>query len=282
MRTVTRSLELAIAPMLLAATAGALLFPTVYRDSDWVRVQFRAWDLLGLAVILPLLVVSGWRADRGYPRAHLLRLGALGYVTYTYATYAFSLRLNALFPLYVAIFGGSLYALIFALSQTDARAIRARLARDAPRRTVAAFLAVIGVGLLVVELRDVVAALVTGTVPELVRLAEHPTGVTYVLDLGVVVPACVLAAYWLWRNDPRGFVLGAVMLVKGITVGLSLAAMTAVVTTTGAQLDVVQLVLWGLMAGMSAGMLGRLLRPLRDTDRAQDQRPRERHHEVAA
>ena len=49
-------------------------------------------------------------------RAQLIWLGVLVYLIYTYVTYAFVVRFNPLFLVYVALLGCSLYALIGGLA----------------------------------------------------------------------------------------------------------------------------------------------------------------------
>jgi hypothetical protein len=44
-------------------------------------------------------------------------------------------------------------------------------------------------------------------------------------DLGILVPAAALSAFWLIRRDPRGYIAGSVLLVKGAAEGLAVAAM---------------------------------------------------------
>ena len=45
------------------------------------------------------------------------------------------------------------------------------------------------------------------------------------MDLGILVPAAFLSAWWLLRRDPRGYLLGTVLVVKGAAEGLAVAAM---------------------------------------------------------
>lgn len=59
-----------------------------------------------------MLVASAILAGRGSGRAHLVWLGVLVYLIYSYIIYALSVQFNPLFLVYVALLGCSLYALI--------------------------------------------------------------------------------------------------------------------------------------------------------------------------
>src|ERR1700730_8540212 len=86
---VTAWLSLALVPFVALAAGTGLLVPGFYRDAPtWVS-QARGQDLVTLLVGVPLLVVGLIGARRGSVRCLLLWLGAVGYMAYAYATYAF-------------------------------------------------------------------------------------------------------------------------------------------------------------------------------------------------
>ena len=76
----------------------------------------------------------------------------------------------------------------------------------------------------IIELGQVISANIAGTVPDFVTKTGHPTGVVYILDLGAVVPLMLFTGAWLRYRRPWGYVTAAILLVKGITVGLGLAS----------------------------------------------------------
>jgi len=84
--------------VLLAGTAGAGIFARgLYRDApDWV-LQARAQDAVSLAVVVPVLPIAALRLGRSR-RLQLVWLGALAYLVYAYAIFAFDVGFNALFP----------------------------------------------------------------------------------------------------------------------------------------------------------------------------------------
>jgi hypothetical protein len=70
------------------------------------------------------------------------------------------------------------------------------------------------------------AATITGDIPQSVSDSGHPTGVVFVLDLGLVVPLFFIGANLLRRRQPWGFLLGGILLVKGVAEGLALLGMS--------------------------------------------------------
>ena len=100
------------------ASAGgcvaALLQPTaVYGDETRVLADAAtAQDLVGLAVVAPLLLILSLAAARGSLTCWLGCLGCLGFTVYNYAIYAFSIHFGPLFLVWVAVLGLSLFALI--------------------------------------------------------------------------------------------------------------------------------------------------------------------------
>jgi hypothetical protein len=84
----------------------------------------------------------------------------------------------------------------------------------------------------------------SGEPPAIVSTVGHPTNVIAALDLSLVVSVSVLAAVWLWRGNPWGYVLAVVTTVKGALYMLALSAATLSAYDAGASGDVSALALW--------------------------------------
>jgi len=96
-------LTVPIALLVAIAAGGGVFMGDLYRDSPILVVQARGQDLITLLVALPARVIGAWLAGRGSQRARLVWLGALVYTVYTYVGYAFAVRFNPLFLVYVAL-----------------------------------------------------------------------------------------------------------------------------------------------------------------------------------
>ena len=201
-----------------------LLAPQIYRDPAVLLPQNLGTDIVTLGIGIPLLGIGAGAMRVGSLRARLLWLGALGYLVYAYGMYALGVRWNPLFLAYLALFSLSFFALVIGLLGTDAALVRTR-ATGAPVRSVAAYLIVIAVLVSGVWLKEEVGSLLQGAVPLSVQQFEVPTNIVHVFDLGLVLPAMVIAAVLLLRDRPWGYVLAGMLLVKASTIGLWVAAM---------------------------------------------------------
>jgi hypothetical protein len=245
-------LSLALLPFVALAAGTGLVVPGFYRDAPtWVS-QARGQDLVTLLVGVPLLVVGLIGARRGSVRCLLVWLGAVGYMAYAYATYAFATHFNPLFLVYVLNFGFSVYALLFGLIRLDLGRLRSAFSPHAPTRLVAA--ALVGMGLITALLwfgQDI-PALLAGGVPSDVTEAGLLTNPIHVLDLALVLPAAVLTGVLLARRRPWGFVLGAYFLVKFTTLGLAIMSMSVFMVADGRPLSVPLVVVFAVWTVVSA------------------------------
>ncbi|HEY5473333.1 MAG TPA: hypothetical protein VIK32_09105, partial [Candidatus Limnocylindrales bacterium] len=90
--------QLAFVALLLAAVAAAagLLVSGLYRDTEEGIRQARATDLVTLLGAVPALALGLWRARAGSAGGRLVAVGALAYLAYSYAIYAFSVVIDPL------------------------------------------------------------------------------------------------------------------------------------------------------------------------------------------
>jgi hypothetical protein len=235
------------------ASAGGLFWPGLYRDTPYMVAQAVGQDLVTLAVAVPALAVTLVYVRRGSARATLAWIGLLGYMLYTYTTYAFGSAMNPFFLIYVALFSLSVFTMVTAMSGIDAAAWARRFDNGTPRRAVAGFLGFIALMLIGLWLPEVIRFNLTGVLPPTLVLAGIPTNIVYVMDLGLLVPLALLTATWLWRRQPWGYVLAGVVLVKAMTMGLALLSMVWFVVQGGGALEVAPA---AMAAIVTAGSLG--------------------------
>ena len=239
---------LTIVVMLLASVAAlaGLFVPHLYRDPITIVPALRGQDAITL-LSLPCLLVALVVAQRGSLRATLVWIGLLGYLLYTYLGAAIGYFLNPLTLLYIALFSLSLAALVLTLQQLDLHQLEHSFDQAVPRIPVMVFFALITLMLGVREVLENIGFIQTGVLPAGMRLAGGTNYYVYTLDLGVIVPLCLLSIWWLWRRDAWGFVSTAVVLVKAAVMGLALLAMNGFNALAGQPVDDMILV-WVLIA----------------------------------
>lgn len=260
-RAVALAWSAIVAGLMALASVLGLLYPSLYRDNLLVSAGWLGNDLVTLIVATPALVVAMARARRGSLRGVLVWLGLLDYALYNYAFYLFGAAFNAAFLLYVAIVTASTFALVLGVASLDAPEVARHAGHRAPR-AVAAFLLLLSLGLGGFHAAVAVSFVLTGETPGLLTTIGHPTNVIAALDLWLVVSLSVVAARWLWRRQPWGLVLAAVLTVKGAFYMLALSVATLSAARSGALGNLDQLWLWGSLGAGCAWAALVLLVPI--------------------
>ncbi|MFL5671160.1 MAG: hypothetical protein ACJ77C_03605, partial [Chloroflexota bacterium] len=112
----TISIRLAVLATVLAAVAAlaGLTITGLYVDSpSWVQ-QAQGTDLATLFLAVPVLALGLWTGSRGSAAGRLAVVAGLLYLVYNYAIFAFSVALNPLTSVHIAIFGLALWSLLLA------------------------------------------------------------------------------------------------------------------------------------------------------------------------
>lgn len=257
----------------LAAVASLVGFiPGVYRDSHALVVQSHGQDVATLVVVLPVLLVGLIASARGSVRGRVVVLGALGYLLYTYAVYAFIGLLAPATILHIAIVGLAAWALVATIATRDELpevAVAAAIGGGLRRRTSAAYLLVIA-GLFAFAWRgQILGTALSGVRPQQLVDAGWPTSPMFTLDLAFVLPLCALAGYRLLRRRAGGSRLAGPLLVFAppLSVGvLSIGSFAALDGQTLSEFDLVLSVVFVLVAVSGATLAGRALLPTRGED----------------
>lgn len=250
---------------LVAIAAGVGFFiEDLYRDAPVNAAQAVGQDLITLVVALPTLLISAILALRESRRAHLVWLGALGYLVYTYLTYTLAIQFNPLFLGYVALLGLSLYALIGDLATTDFARIKAHFSPRTPVKAVSIYLAVVALLFYFNWLSEDILALLAGGVPKGVIDSEAPTDIVHVLDMAWILPANVLTAIWLWRRRAVGYALAGTLLSFLSLLVLAIMSMIVFEVIYGQVAALVPVAIFGSVFAISVGMVVWYLRGLKE------------------
>jgi len=256
-------LSVIVAVLAALASAGGLLIPGLYRDNTWITSAWRGTDLVTLLLAAPLLVGGLVLAGRGSRRAQLVWLAMLAYMVYGYAYYLFGAAFNPFFLVYVAIFALGGLALLFAVAHLDVGEIGRNFRPGTPVRVVAGYMLLVAVGLGGAWTAASLGFVVTGQVPAPIVASGHPTGIVFALDLSLLVPGFALGGVWLWKRQGRGYLLGAIMTIKGATYTLALASASVVAARAGVAGAAAEIPLWLALTAAGLVACGLLLGNLR-------------------
>lgn len=253
-------LSVPIAAGAVVASVGGLFSVSVYEAEtvNWAA-QGRGQDAVNL-VVYPLLLVLAWCAARGSLPAFVGWLGVMAYSAYSYLLYAGWVHFGVLFPVYVAVFGLSTYALVRGLAMIDPARLRAAFAPSVPRRGVGTVLAGLGGLFAVLWLSEIVPSLLDGSTPQALVDAGLASNPVWVLDLGIVLPAMVLGGVMLRRNRPLGYLLAGPLLVFGIVMGVAIVGMFIALAMAGEPVTGAAATMIGLIVVSETAALAGLLR----------------------
>jgi hypothetical protein len=257
--------DLAIVALILATAAAAigLLVAGVYRDQAEMVRQARAADLVTLMFVAPLLGCGLWRARSGSSNGRVVAVGVLGYLAYSYAIYAFSVEVNPLTVVHIAILGLATWSVALFGFGLDWAALARESGTRLPRRTTATFLTVVAALFAFLWLGQIAGAVTSGSLPASIGDLNLPTTPIYALDLAFALPILTIVGTWLARRDRRAPASAMAALSFVAPMGLSVIAIFAVDASAGIAVEVVPVAIFGIVTIASAALMLQGLRPKR-------------------
>jgi hypothetical protein len=234
-----------IAVLATIASAGGLFVDGLYRDNAFVTSTWLGTDLVTLVVAIPLLIVAMFLASRGSARAYLVWLGVLDSMLYNFGFYLFGASFNQFFMIYAALVAFSSWALFLGLVDLDVEKLSNQFSPRVPVRSISIYMLFVGLGLTSVYVAQWLDFIMSGQVPAIVMKSDHPTNVVFALDLTLVIPLLIVGALWLWRRSPWGYVVAAIVNVKGAIYMLGLCTATLAAYQAGTVQSPSEITLWG-------------------------------------
>lgn len=258
MHTISNRLAAAATFLAAGAAVAGLAVRGLYVDApNWVQ-KAQGTDLATLFLAVPVLVVGLWTASRGSSAGRLAVVAGLLYLVYNYAIFAFSVAMNPLTAVHIAIFGLSLWSLLLAgrSAVEGAEAVTERL----NRRAAGGLLVGVGATFGLLWLGQIAATSTTGILPPDLLKAGISSNPVYALDLAFFLPLCAIAGVGLLRrNGAAAFafpMLVWVPLMGGGVVG-GIVLMAAAGDQTAVPVAVVITVLGVVSSILAAGAIVR-------------------------
>jgi hypothetical protein len=252
----------ALAGVAAAIASLAGFIPGVYRDPKVVIAQSHGFDIGDLIAVMVLGLGLMWAA-RGSIRGRLVAIGALGYLLYSFVTYAFLIVLNATTVLYIAVLSFGVWSFIAGFATVDDGEADKLAAGQLYRRLTAGFMIVIASLFALTWLREIVGSVVSGQLPDALAAAGWPMNPVYVLDLGFVMPVVILGGSRLLRGKPGGGRIAVPFLVFLSLLSSSVLLMTIAMAIDGQPLVMPLVVVFILALAVSAALAWVALRTQR-------------------
>ena len=232
-----------------------------YWDTVSSATQMQANDLVTLVLGLPFLAVSYWLMLSGSLRGRLLLTGTLGFILYTYITMCFGAAYNNLFLVYVALFSLSLFAFILSMMSFDLKTLPAYFSEKLPRGWIAGLLFFAAAFLSLAWFGRIAKTFAPGVVPVL----ENTTSMfIQAMDLGLIVPLCILSGILLLRRRAWGYLLASVGLMKFLTMGTAVSLMSFNMARVGVPISMVEVVVFPAITLANLVMVTLLLRRINE------------------
>ncbi len=249
---------LALGALVLAtvASVAGVLASGLYRDVEEGIRQARATDVVTLILAVPALGLGLWRARTGSAAGRAVVVGALGYLAYSYAIYAFSVVINPMTPAHIAILGLATWSLMLMAFRIDDVTLHGAQRARLPRRITAGFLLIVAGLFALLWSGTIAGAISSGTLPAGVSDLGLPTSPVYALDIAFALPSLVLAGVWLLRLDRRGAAAALAALSFVVLMGSSVLVIFAMDASAGISLELPPALIFGLVTAIGAVLLG--------------------------
>jgi hypothetical protein len=232
----------------------------LYRyNAERIVAEGVGWDIFTLFAAVPALLLSlPWLA-RGTLRSRLFSTGILAYLFYQYLMYSVTWAFGPLFLLFVAIYALSLVAVVRIVSTIDLKEIASRFDERFPTLGMGLFSLAMAALLIVMWLARVIPAM--GGKIEGVLLGQT-TLVVQALDLGLVVPLALFTGVTALRRRPIGYLLSAVVVVKGTAMAAAICAMLILAWIVEGALEIIPLIVFAATAAVAVWLGLRIYRSI--------------------
>ena len=187
-------------------------------------------------VVVPLFIITLSRMTKGNSNIIRLKLMSLYAAAFYYSiSIALGVKYNQLFLVYTALFGCTLFGMIKFFRQLDLKAMNYPLTKGTK-----IFLIVTGIALIVAWFPDIIPTLQGKR--SLEYIGVYTTEITYVLDMGIIAPLCLVCLHMLGKKDPLGTVILAAILRLFIIVGIMVIPQTICQYISGVDLPLAALI----------------------------------------
>ena len=219
-------LSLMLALSLAVVSWFGIFDPATYqRDAASMAAQGVGQDIVNLFVVLPVLMISLMYLRRENRIALFVFGGAIFYLLYSFIIYSLGVHFNKLFLLYCLTLGLSVYTFIIFIYAFSKIEIGQWFRDTLPIRSTAVYLIIIAVLFYLLWLKDVLPAVLTGTIPQTVSDYKLLVNPVHVIDISFALPGLIITAVLLIRKHKLGYIFTPIALVFIILLTVALIGM---------------------------------------------------------
>jgi hypothetical protein len=204
--------------------------------------QVIAQDWVILVMGIPALLLSLFFAKKSVKGVFMLA-GTLGFFLYTYMSYSMTANYNNLFLVYVWLMTCSLVAFIAVCINITGYGLKNCFVENPKLKFTAIFVFIMTALVGIMWLGRIIPPLLAGTIP--VSVEHYTTLIIQAMDLGLVVPAGLIAGILTLKRNPVGYFISVLLSVKALTLLTSITAMMINMGNHGVPPTIVEIVSFG-------------------------------------
>jgi len=213
-------------------------------DSISGAEQEIAQDIVTLFMGIPLLILSIFLFRRGSFRGRFMLAGTLGYFLYSYTSYSFLSAYNSFFLIYVILMSASLFAFILTIISFDIKSITTYFNPKTPVKFIGGLLIFMSIAICLMWVGRIFPSIFKDTMPY--GLDHYTTLVIQALDLGLIVPGGILSGLLLFKQQPYGYLLATVFIVKAFMMLTAITAMNIKMSGAGVQSSPIEIIVFSV------------------------------------
>ncbi|WP_167957585.1 hypothetical protein [Anaerosporobacter faecicola] len=215
------------------------------RDSLSMGSQAVAQDFVTLVLGVPLLCISLYLIKKKKDKGLFLLVGTTAYILYTYMSYSFLIVYNDLYLIYLLLMILSFYTFLLSINEINQLKLCEKYASKFHEQSLRNILWIVGGILGLMWLGRILPTIGTNKAP--VGLEHYSTLGIQTLDLGFIVPSCIVAGILLNKKSKWGYLLGIILITKAVTMVSAVSAMTVFMRINGAYITLLETFLFPLL-----------------------------------
>ena len=192
----------------------------IYAHDDAFKAPiFRGTDLTMLVLVIPttiMVLVNDMKKTSNSRRLFLTSL--MGVFLYYAISMSFGVIANAMLLVYIALVSASFFALILGIPSVGDGTWKDTVTATMDRKGTRIFLVLPSIALVVAWLPDIVAALISRG--PLATLGVYTTEITYVLDMAIIAPACLICLNGLSNRKHYVVMVLSLLFTLCVTIGI--------------------------------------------------------------
>jgi hypothetical protein len=221
-----------------------------------------SFDVIRLAVGIPLLIISFILFLKSSLRGTLIYIGVLANFFYQYLLWTFNWAYNPLYLAYVILYSLSLVTVLLVFKTFALEKSHTAVRKSFPVLWAAVFSFVVG-GLLALKcLGEIVPTIVTNTLPSVAT--GYYTIIDQGIDLGLILPFCILVGILLLKRNIHGYLLSTVSIILFLNLGLSIIAGSVVEGLSSGNMPIPGIAMFSLFCIIGVVLLVFMLRNIED------------------